>query len=152
MLTDSMSSSVLSCNVSYSTSFIALVLLLLHTFQKWPILLHSMHIFPYAGHCLSGWVLPQYLHICFDGVLGCVDLLWLSLWEYLDILILSNSFITADWALCTSSIIFAHDKIFSLVIVTFLFVVVSSLIISPSIFLSFSPWINCSFKCLSSSW
>ena len=126
MLTYSMSLPELSCIVSLSTSYMALVLLILHTFQKCPILLHFMHVFQNARHCLSGYVLPQYLHVCFKGVLDCVDLLRLSLWAYIDILILSNSLdsvmvlIPADWALCTSTL-FIHDKMFSLVMVSFPF-------------------------------
>ena len=151
-----MSSLVVCFIVSCSTSFTALVPLLLQTFWKWPILLHSMHIFPYTRHCLGGCVLPQYLQVCLNGVLDYIGPLGLSMWAYLATQILSNSFvsvmalITAAWVLC-ASILFAHDKIFSLVMVSFPFIVVNAFIISPNISLSLSPCMNCSFNCLSSS-
>ena len=157
MLTNSMSSSVLSCTVSCSISFTTLFLMLLWTFQKWSILLHSVHIFPYARHCLGGYVLPQYLHVCFDGMLDCVGPFGFSLWACLATQIWSNSFVSVlvlivtAWALCASTI-FTYDKIFSLVMVSFTLTVVSSFIISPNIYLSLSLWMICSFNCLSRSW
>ena len=90
MLTNSMFSLATPWTASCSTSFMALVLLLLHTAQKWPNLLHSVHIFLYARHCLRQWLLLQYLLICFIGVLICVLLLRLSLHAFLTILILSQ--------------------------------------------------------------
>ena len=62
---------------------------------------------------------------------------------YFATLILSNLFtsvivlITADWALCASTIL-AHVSTFSLVMVTFPFAFVSSLIISYGISVSFN--------------
>ena len=38
-------------------------LVALHTVLKWLTLLHFLHIMPYAGHLLSGWLDPQYLHV-----------------------------------------------------------------------------------------
>ena len=119
MLTNLMSLPASSWTASCSTFFMALVLLLLHTTWKWPILLHSMHVFPYARHCLGRWLLPQYLHICFMGILICVLLLRLSFHIFLAILILSNFFasvrlfITMDCALCTSTLL-AHANTSSL--------------------------------------
>ena len=143
--------------VSCSILFTALVLLLLQTFWKWPILLHSVYTFPYARHCLRGGVLMQYLHVCFNGMLNCVGPLSLfSLCACLATQILSNSFvsvvllITAAWALCASTL-FTHDKIFSLVMVSFPLIVVSFFMISPNIS-SLSPWMNCSFHYLCNSW
>ena len=139
-----MSSLVLFCKVSCSTSLTACVLLLLQTLQKWPVLLHSAHIFPYARVCLVGCMLPQYLHICFESVPDCDDLLGLTLHADLDIIILSDSFdsvivfITATCVLCASTL-FTHDRILSLVMVSFPLIVVSSLIILPRISLSLRP-------------
>ena len=93
MLTGSMLfSPALSWTTSCCTSFTALVFLLLHTALKWPILLHSVHVFPNAGHCLRGWLLLQYWHVCFVGVYVCMCLLGLSLCAFFVTFILSNSF------------------------------------------------------------
>ena len=157
ILTISTSSPVFSCMISYPSSLTALDFLLLHTLWKWPTLLHSIHILPYAGHCLGGCVLPQYLHAGHDGVLCCAGTLWLLVHIDLDTFILSNSldsviaFITAAWALFASTL-FAHTSTFPLVICSSLFTVFNCLIISSSMFLSLSPWINCSFSCLSTFW
>ena len=62
---------------SCSISLTALIFLLLHTLWKWPTLLHSMHILPYAGCCLGECVLPQYLHASHNGVLYCAGVLGL---------------------------------------------------------------------------
>ena len=72
MLTNLMSSPLLSCIVSCSMSFTTLVLLLPQTFWKWPILLHSMHIFPYSGCYLGGCVLHS---ICMSVSMVCWILL-----------------------------------------------------------------------------
>ena len=77
-------------------------------------------------------MLLQYLQVCFDGVLDCVGPLGLYLQACLATQILSNSLvsvmvlITYVLTLC-ASILFAHDKIFSLMTLSFLFIVVSSL-------------------------
>ena len=119
-LTISMSSLALSCMVSCPTSCSALVFLLLQTVLKWPNLLHSMHTLPYAGYCLGGCKLPQYLHACHAGVLDCAGLFGLSLHADLDTF-LSNSldsvilFITAAWALCVPTL-FAHVRTLPFVI------------------------------------
>ena len=144
MLTILMSSLMLSCRISCFTSFTASVFLLLQTLWKRQVLLHSAHFFPYYGHCLGGCMLPQYLHICFEGVLDCDDLLGLTLSADLDIIILSNPFdpkivfIRATCALCVYTV-FAQDRIPSLVMVSLLIIVVSSLIIITSISLSLRP-------------
>ena len=70
ILTESMLfSSVLSWAAPCCISFMALALLLLHTTLKWPILLHSVHLFPKAGYCLRGLLLPQYVYVSFAGIL-----------------------------------------------------------------------------------
>ena len=58
ILTISRSSSVYSCDISYSISLTTLFFLLWHTFQKCPILLHSVHALLYTGHCLGWWIPP----------------------------------------------------------------------------------------------
>ena len=68
ILTISVSPSCDSGSMSISTSWTAQFLLLQHTFLKCPVLLHAVHIFPYAGHCLAAWLCLQYLH----GHLWCV--------------------------------------------------------------------------------
>ena len=114
----------LSWTVSCSILSVAPVLLLLHYTLKWPILPHSLQVFAYARHCLSGWLLPQYLHVCFVGVFVCICLLGVSLCVFFIIFSLLNSFASmrlfmmVDWALCTLTL-FAHDNIFSLVIFHF---------------------------------
>ena len=110
-------SSALSWAASCSTSFMVLALLLLHTALKWPILLHSVHLFPYAGHCLGGWLLPQYLHVCFAGIFVCVGLLGLALLVFFTNLSLSDSFTSVrlfmmvDWNICTLAL-FAQGNTF----------------------------------------
>ena len=80
------------------------------TFLKCTTFLHSAHIFPYAGHCLSWWSSPQYLHSChcvaqFTGALALLSL------ALSDTLILSNCLdsgnesSTITWALCASSLL-----------------------------------------------
>ena len=121
-----------------------LVFLLLHTLQKWPTLLHSVHILPYAGHCLGGCILPQYLNAGHDGVLCCTGILWLLVCTGLATFILLNSvdlvivLIKAVWVLCASTL-FTHARAFPLVICSIPFTVVNSLIIYSSTFLSLSP-------------
>ena len=66
----SMSSPWDSGPISISTSCTMQFLLLMHAFLKCPVLLHAVHVFPYAGHCLGVWPPPQYLH----GCLWCVAL------------------------------------------------------------------------------
>ena len=72
-------STALSWTAFCSTLFTAVVFLLLHITLKWPILLHPVHVSPYVGHCLRGWLLPQYQHVCFAGIPVCMCLLRLSL-------------------------------------------------------------------------
>ena len=157
MLTDAIFSLASFWTISCTTSSMALVLLCLHTTLKWPIFMHSVHVFPYTWHCLGWWLLLQYLHVCFMDILVCVFLLGLSLHAFFDILILSNTFasviplITADCVLCTL-ILFAHAKTFPLIIILSTFTFVSSQIISPSISVSLNLGVNCSFSCLLSSW
>ena len=113
----------------------ALVLLLLHTAQKCPFLLHPVHVFQYDRHCLREWLLPQYPNVCFLGVHTCM-LLRLSLYVFLAFFILLNSFasvrlfITEACALC-ASILLAQVNTFSLVMTLPVFNFASSLIISP---------------------
>ena len=61
-----------------------------HTSLKWPILLHSVHVFPYAKHCLRGWLLP---HICMSVLQASLAMcvLELSLCMFFTICSLSNS-------------------------------------------------------------
>ena len=157
ILTISKSSPVFSWMISSCSSLTALDFLPLHTLWKWPTLLHSVHILPYAGHYLGGCVLPQYLYAGCDGVLCCAGVLGLLVHAGLVTFILSNSldsviaFITAAWALC-ASLHFTHTRTFPLIICSSLFTVINSLIISSSMFFSLHPWMNCSFSCLCSSW
>ena len=128
-------SSALSWAASCSTFLMVLALLLLHTTLKWPILLHSVYLFPYARHCLRGWLQPQYLHICFAGVFICMGLLVLSLCVFLTTFSLLNSFnsvrlfMMVDWDLCVFTL-FTQDNTFSIVISSFSCIFVSSQIIS----------------------
>ena len=139
MLTISMSPPVLSCVISCFISFTALVFWLLHTLLKWLTLLQSLHVLPYARHCLGGFVLPQYLHAGCDGVLCCAVLLWLPVHICLDTFILSNSLhlvitlITVAWAHCASTL-FTLTMTLPLVVCLSLFTVVNSLIISSNMF------------------
>ena len=57
VLNSSISSSLYSWSTSCSISLTTLLLLLRQTFLKCPILPHSIHILPYAGHSLSWWIL-----------------------------------------------------------------------------------------------
>ena len=113
ILTISKSSPEFSCMISCPSLLNAQVFLLLHTLWKWPTLLHSVHILPYAGHHLGGCVLPQYLYAGHDGVLCCAGVLGLLVHAGLVTFILLNSLdlvialITAVWALCASTL-FAH--------------------------------------------
>ena len=156
ILTISRSSSVYSYVTSCSISLTTLLFLLWHTLQKCAILLHSMHVLPYAGHCLGGFVPPQYLHSCHGVLLWCIGIFVLFSLTFLDTFILSNCldsvivFNTATWALCTSTLL-VHANTPQLFILSSFFPVVISFIISSSMLLSFSPCINCSLSCLSTS-
>ena len=81
----SKSSPVFSWMVSCPSLLTALVFLLLHTLQKKPTLLHSMHLLLYAGHCLGGCVLPHIYMLavmeCYVvlAFLGCLSVLVLTL-------------------------------------------------------------------------
>ena len=57
---------------------------------------------------------------------------------------------TATLALCTSTLL-AHANTPPLVICSLFLAAVDSFIISSSMLLSFSPYINCSLSCLSTS-
>ena len=122
----------LSWAASCSTSFTDWALLLLHTALKWSLLLQSVHLFPYAGHCLRGWLLQQYLHVCFVGIFVCMYLLGPSLCVFFTIFSLPNSFasmtlfLIVDWALCASSL-FAQANTFSLAVSLFSCIFVSYL-------------------------
>ena len=111
MITISKSSSVYSCVTSCSISLTTLLFLLLQTLWKCPILLHSVHVLPHAGHCLHRYVPPQYLHGCCGVLLWCICILVLLFLTLLDTFILSNCldsvivFNTAVWVLCTSTIL-----------------------------------------------
>ena len=121
----------------------ALVFLLLHTLQKCPTLLHSVHVLLYAGHCLGGCVLPQYLHAGHDGVLCCTSILGLLVHAGLDTFIFvkffgfSNGAHYSCLAFCAST----SSRTFPLVICSSLFTVINSFIISSSMFLTLSLWI-----------
>ena len=156
ILTVSRSSSVYSCIPSCSISLTTLLFLLWQTQQKCSILLHSMHILPYAGHSPGGCIPPQYLHGFCAVLLWCIAIFVLLSLTFLETFILSNClysvivFNTATWALCTSTLL-ARANITPLVIWPSFFAVVNSFIISSSMLLSFCPCINCSLSCLLTS-
>ena len=57
---------------------------LLHTALYWLIFQHLLHILPHSGHCLSGHVIPHYLHFTiilfsFTDFLYSLFLFWLNL-------------------------------------------------------------------------
>ena len=140
MLTESMLfSSTLSWTASCSTSFMTLALLLLHIALKCPILLHSVHVFPYAGHCLGRWLLPQCLHICFVGIVVCMCFPGLPLCVCFSFIIfsLSNSFgsmrlfMLVDGAFCTLTLFAQNNTFLLMIFFKFSFIFVSSWIISP---------------------
>ena len=66
-----------SCSILWTT----LLFTLLHTSQKWFILLHFVYFFPNAGYHLYWWLEPQYLHFfpcrCFDGCMQFFPILFL---------------------------------------------------------------------------
>ena len=129
--------------------------------------------------CKPFWSGQFYCTLCtsshlpgiFSGVAATTiistSVLWASLsacffWDCVlhmlfETLILSNSFasvillMTADCALCALTL-FAQANTFVLMMIPFSFTFVSFLIISPNISVSFKPYMNCSFSCLSSSW
>ena len=156
-LTVSISLLVSLSMISCSTSCTALLFLLMQTLLKSPVLLHSMYTLPYAGHCLGWWKLQQYLHACHARLVDCAWVCGLSLWIVLDTFILSNSFcsiilfIASAWALCAFTL-FAHVRTLPLEMWSLFLDAINSLIISPNMSLSLSPWINCSLSCLSNSW
>ena len=151
----SMSSPWESGTISISTSCTVQFLLLLHTFLKCPILLHAVHTFPYAGHCLGVWPPPQYLH----GHLCCVAMFDSLTWVFFDsgaFLTLSNVLVSVmsfnmDTCNLYTSTLLAHANTSMLVICSLLFLDINSLIISSSITLLFNPWMNCSLSCQSTS-
>ena len=111
ILTVSKSSSVYSCETSCSILLTDLLFLLQQTFQKCPILLHSMHFLPYAGHCLGECVPPQFLHGCHCLLLWCINVFVLLSFTLLNSFILSNCldsvnvFNTVTWSPCTSTLL-----------------------------------------------
>ena len=141
-----------SWDTSTSNSWTVQSFLLQHTFLKWPNLLQLAHVFPYAGHSLSGCIYPHYLHGWYGDDL-CVafcpawcfsTFTWLNLWESVMSLSIAACF------LCASTLL-AQISTFSLVVWTLPPFVVSSLITSSSIILLFRPWMNCSLSWWSSS-
>ena len=78
ILTVSVSSSWEFCAISTSALCTMWYLLLLHTFLKWPIFLHPVHVFPYAGHCHGACIPLHYLHghlLCVASVYpGCLSI------------------------------------------------------------------------------
>ena len=157
ILAISRSSSVFSCVTSCSISLTTQLFLLHHTLPKCPILLHSVHILPYTQHCLGRCVPPQYLHGCHGVLLWCIGIFVLLSMTFLGTSFLSKCldsvivFNTAAWALCASTLL-AHSNTPPLVIWSSFFAVVNSFIISSSMVLSCSPCINCSLRCLLTSW
>ena len=127
ILASSMSSLALSWIVSCSTNFAAC-----------------------CTHLSIHWALSQEVGAAttstglFHGSSGLCSPLAVFLSKYFATLILSNLFssvivlITADWAICASTLL-ALVRTFLLVMVTFPFAFVNSLIISPSISMSFNP-------------
>ena len=109
---------------SCSNLFMALALLLLHTALKWPILMHSVHVFPY-GLALSRAMAVTTIskQVCFVGMFVCMCHSRTVLVHvcFFIIFSLSNSFVSVrllmmvDWALCASTL-FTHDNTFSLMI------------------------------------
>ena len=65
-------SSALFWAASCCTSFRALALLLLQCGSEVANFAAFCTSFPWARHCFWGWLLPQYLHICFMGVFVCL--------------------------------------------------------------------------------
>ena len=155
ILTVSISSSWGSGITSTSTSWTALLFLLMQTFWKLPIFLQLAHNFPYAGHCLGAWLPPQYLHGCLWKAWHVVCISCLSL-DFQTNLTLSNFCVLerllniAACALC-ASIYLAHNNTSSLFVCSLLFFAVNSLTTSSDTALSFNPCMNCSFSCLSIS-
>ena len=90
ILTVSRLSSVYSCVTSCSISLTTLLLLLWHTLWKCPILLYSVQVLLYAGHCLGRCVQPQYLHGCHGVLLWCISIFVLLYLTFQHTFILSN--------------------------------------------------------------
>ena len=155
MLTVSILPSLYSWDVSNSISFIALLLLLQHTFLKCPILPHPhmsfhtlatvsagtlFHNIDMAGAAMSDQLeFLQYLPLLFliFFLSNCLDSV--------------NLFNTVVCTLCASTL-FAYASTPPFVMWSSLLVAVRSSIISSNICLSFRPWMNCSFSSLSNSW
>ena len=149
-------SSALPRAVSCSTSFMDLAVLLLHTALKWLILLHSVHFFPWDRHCLrDGFYHNIYSlfcrHCCLctlssRAVLVCI----LCYFYFIKLFCLSE--VVHDGRLGSLdpySFSPAQHIFTSYFCIPMYFV--CSLIISLNISVSFRPWVNCSFNCLSSS-
>ena len=104
----------------------------LHTALKWFTQPHSPHIMPYAGHCLGGWLDPQYLQV------PALIILALVCPAPLNCIILASS--------C-----FASLRTCLLVILSILPLVLIPPIIFTLMPSSSRPHMNCSFIHLSSS-
>ena len=140
---------VLGCSLLHLIH--TLVLLLLHTPLKQPIFPHSFHFFPYARHYLWGWLDLQYWHACFADIFYQYQ--WPSwtificcLWPFpfIKFFCLSEAIHNGRLGFYSLS---PAQHIFTSISCIF----VSSLIISANMSVSFRPWINCSFNCLSIS-
>ena len=155
ILTVSTSSSWDSCSVLTSTSSTTWSHLLLHTFLKWPISPHPVHVFPYAGHCWGTWISLQYLHSHLWDIafVFCLILLLFGFWATLILSNWHNSVISFNMAACgcCTPTLLALTNTPSLVFCLSLLLAVSSLITSSNITLSFNLWTNCSFSCRSFS-
>ena len=104
ILTISISSLLYSWDISCSITLTTLLLLLQQTFLKCPTLLHSVHILPYAGQCLSWCVSPQDLYGChcvvwFTGALALSSFVFFDIFTLSNFLDSVNVFNTAVWAL-----------------------------------------------------
>ena len=143
--------------------------MLLHTALKCFTLPYPLHVFSYAGQCLGGWTEPKYLHfyvylsvivgvnllrydIFFDLSVTCFSLCAFIVFSLLDyviwkFLLIFKLFSTAVWGLFASTLL-CHARACPLVAELVSFIADNSLIISVIIMLSFSIFINCSFKCL----
>ena len=125
ILTVSIWPSCISCSTLTSSSCTTWSLLLLHTFLKWSVFPHLVHILPYAGHHHGMWTPLQYLHGCQCPVAPVICLIWLS-FDFWATLILLNwhysimSFSTAACAHCASTLL-THANTPFLVVCSLLF-------------------------------
>ena len=143
---------VISSLLLYAMHF--LPLFLLHTTFNQLVLLQLLHVFLVAGDCQLRWLEPQTttillcLFFCF-GSWYCF--LFYSPWSYsVKVLFLLNCLIL-QFVIFGTSTCLAHASTCSFVTTLVSSKAVSLYIISVSSSLSFKPWMNCFFSCLSIS-